>query len=105
MNREKRRARIAFLFNHDATHQIAHSAGVLKEYALANPFHHVIALVADSSISEKVRAMVGAEAGALVDWHELFLPRWQQLALAPLNAIAPAYRIARLRQHLDVRRG
>lgn len=92
--------RIGFLFNHDASHQIAHSVGVMREYTLSTPDHEVVAVVRDAEMAATISVLVGPEAAAKIIWHELSLPDWEKKLLAPLNLVAPVYRIARLRRHL-----
>jgi len=94
--------RIGFLFNHDAAHQIAHTAGVMRAYALAQPRDEVLAIVGTPAIASTVAALVGEDVAPHLRWHELSLPMWEKALLAPINRIAPVYRLARLRRHLDV---
>ncbi|CAN5169223.1 glycerophosphotransferase [soil metagenome] len=90
--------RIGFLFNHDAAHQVAHSAGIMTAYARANPDDTVVALV-----SPKLRQAVESLANkARVEWVD-FRPGAMARRLAPLfDRVAPFSRKAALPANLDV---
>ncbi|GLS98727.1 glycerophosphotransferase [Sphingobium jiangsuense] len=102
MTEAKAARRIAFLFNHDAAHQIAHTAGVMRAYALAQPQDEVLAIVGTPTIAATVAALVGEDVALCLHWHELSLPDLEKALLAPVNKLAPVYRLARLRRHLDL---
>jgi hypothetical protein len=99
MSQPPERRRVAFLFNHDTAHQYSHSAGVMREYLQQAPDDEVVAVVRDAEVAAIVATMTGPEAASRITWHELLLPGWQQALLAPLNRLAPVYRLARLRRH------
>jgi hypothetical protein len=90
--------RIGFLFNHDAAHQVAHSAGIMLGYAAKNPAHTVVALV-----SPALRLTLAELAGtARVEWVD-FRPGRIARAVAPLfDRVAPFSRKAALSANLEL---
>jgi hypothetical protein len=92
--------KVGFLFNHDALHQIRHTAPVIAEIVR---FPHVEAVVLTSSPAQEaqVRALLGPAASAV---------RFVALGVGPLAAgldrllrfVAPFRRIATLRENLPV---
>lgn len=93
------RARILFLFNHDAAHQAAHIAGIMESLAITGQRTECFAGVAGPAIEAELRKMVSDDAAKAIKWKDLSLPAVTNAMLAPLNAILPARRLARLRHH------
>jgi hypothetical protein len=90
--------RIGFLFNHDAAHQVAHSAGIMTAYAERNPGDTVVALVSPT-LQVAVEKLAG---GARVEW-VVFRPGPVARAVAPLfDRVAPFSRKAALADNLEV---
>lgn len=96
------RQRILFLFNHDAAHQAAHIAGIAAALALRQPNIEVIAATGTPAIAATVRRIVPQAAHDAINWLDLSLPGWLDTALAPVNAVAPARRLARLRHNVGL---
>ena len=92
------RRRCIFLFNHDAAHQTAHSAGIMAVLARQYPFIEVVAAVGSAAIENHVRSLVRDTDANLVTFVDLSLPRRTDRLLSPPNAIFPAKRLARLRR-------
>lgn len=97
----KNKRRILFLFNHDAAHQAAHIAGLAAELALRDQ-HHVIIAYGTPIIRACLENLIPAAAASQMDWQSLALNPWTELALAPLNKLAPIYRLQRLDHHLEL---
>ncbi|MFC4291275.1 hypothetical protein ACFOWX_02485 [Sphingorhabdus arenilitoris] len=87
---------ILFLYNHDAAHQVAHSAGILGELALTCGDRPIIAAFGSAEIKEQVEKLLTQDQVAAVQWVGLSLPSWLNFLLAPLNRFVPARRIMRL---------
>jgi hypothetical protein len=87
---------IIFLFNHDAGHQVAHSAGILGQLALNAPDKSVIAAYSSDMIRGEIEKLLSAAEIAAIHWMDLSLPGWLESLLWPLNKLVPARRIARL---------
>jgi hypothetical protein len=92
-----RAKRIAFLFNHDAQHQIAHSAGILGQLALAQGAFQIIVAYGDDKARVHIERLLPAGAAAHIEWHQLTIPTHLEGPIGLLNAVAPARRLARLR--------
>ncbi|MDB5701605.1 MAG: hypothetical protein JWL66_1804 [Sphingomonadales bacterium] len=89
--------KIGFLFNHDAAHQVAHSVGIMRAYAVKNPHDIVVALVSPA-LRDTVRALAN---DASVEWVD-FRPGPTAQALAPVfDRIAPFSRKAALAANLE----
>ncbi len=88
-----------FLFNHDAPHQVAHLAGIVRETALGRPDVESCVAVGTPAIAARLRALLGPDATARATWLDIGLPGWMDAALAVPNMLAPVKRIARLDHH------
>lgn len=90
--------RIGFLFNHDALHQISHSAPVIAALA-DDPRAQVTVLTSSAAQEARVRALIGVAAE-----HVTFVPltvgRVARVLDAALRWVAPFRRIAVLRENL-----
>ena len=89
---------LLFLFNHDATHQLAHTAGILKVLALRDVDRPLVCAYGNSAIAQGVRSMIGEEAAKRILWFDLSLPR-PGLLTRLINRVAPAERLKRLTHH------
>ncbi len=92
-----RRAKVLFLFNHDAAHQSAHIAGIMDSLALARPDIEVFAGVGSPEIEREVRRLVSGDQQSTIRWADLSLGEFANTALSLPNRIFPARRLARLR--------
>lgn len=90
---------IGFLFNHDALHQIRHSAPVIAEL-LAFPDVRVVVLTSSSAQEEEVRALLG-DAAAHVRFTSLSVGMAARMLDRALGLVVPFRRIAMLRENLD----
>lgn len=89
---------LLFLFNHDATHQLAHTAGIVKVLALRAMDRPIVCAYGNSAIAQGLRSMLGEEAARRVLWFDLSLPR-PDIVTRLINRIAPAERLKRLTHH------
>jgi len=92
-------ARILFLFNHDAPHQVGHVGRIVRSLHEARPDLLITCATGTDAIRERVRLLVGEAAAAQVEWLDIGLPEWMDAALALPNLLAPVKRLARLRWH------
>ena len=88
-----------FLFNHDAAHQVAHSAGLAGALALHSSNQPVVIAYASEQIRTEVEKLLSPVQVARITWFDLRLPGWLYKTLSPLNRFLPARRIARLYWH------
>ena len=92
--------KIGFLFNHDALHQVRHSAPIIG--ALVPDARAEVTVLTSSAAQEaEVRAIIGAQAAAAVHFERLSIGRTARLMDAALRWIAPFRRIAVLRENLS----
>ncbi|BBC72986.1 conserved hypothetical protein [Altererythrobacter sp. B11] len=97
-------ARVCFLFNHDQSHQIAHSLPIALELA-ARGTHEVVLAAGSAPLAERLRQMAGA-AGGRARIVELGLTRpLSRFAAASLQGLIPARKILLYRDNLDFFRG
>lgn len=52
-------AKILFLFNHDAAHQVAHLGGVVRTMRMTRPDAQIICATATPGIRERLRHLLG----------------------------------------------
>jgi hypothetical protein len=90
---------VIFLYNHDAAHQVAHSAGVAGALALDACGLQVVAATANPMIRAELKKLLSTEQIAALIWLDLSLPSWLQMLLAPFNRLVPIRRLARLYWH------
>jgi hypothetical protein len=90
--------RIGFLFNHDALHQVRHSAPVIAEL-VRFPDVEVRVLTSSPAQEREVRALIG-EAAARVRFHTLLPGRIAALLDRLLGQVAPFRRVAVLKRNV-----
>ena len=95
-------ARVLFLFNHDAPHQVAHLAGVAGATATHHPELDCTIAYASERIRQQVAAIVGDEAVEKLTFVQLRLPAWLRPFAGMLDRILPATRLLRLRSNLQL---
>lgn len=88
-----------FLFNHEAAHQVAHSAGIAGALASSHSIGHVIAATSNLQIKSELEKLLSADELAALTWLDLSLPSWLHMMLGPLNRLVPIHRLARLYWH------
>jgi hypothetical protein len=92
--------KIGFLFNHDALHQVRHTAPVIAELA-RNPAASVSVLTSSPAQEAEVRALLGEQA-AVVRFVALTIGPVARTLDAGLHWIAPFRRLAMLRENLAI---
>lgn len=93
-------ARICFLFNHDQTHQIAHSLPIALALA-ENGQHEIVLAVADDKIEARIRTLAG-DALARISLVTLEISGRIDAALTNiLGNVVPARKILLYRNNLD----
>lgn len=95
---ERSSVRIGFLFNHDAAHQVAHSAGIMLLYAAENPNETIVALVSPA-LKEAVRPLLG---DARVEWIDFGVGLFTRMLAPIFDRIAPFSRKAALSANLEI---
>lgn len=91
--------KIFFLFNHDAPHQVAHLAGIVRAMTVERPDLDTRVAVGTPVIAARLREILGDRVSASVTWIDLALPRWMEATLSLPNRLAPIKRIMRLDHH------
>lgn len=94
---------VVFLFNHDATHQLAHTAGILRALGQKDTDFPLVCAFGTQAIGQGVREILGEEVASRISWFDLSLRRAGPM-LTLVNRIAPTERMARLKQHADALR-
>ncbi|WP_267395952.1 MULTISPECIES: hypothetical protein [unclassified Sphingomonas] len=92
--------KIGFLFNHDALHQVRHTAPVIAELA-RNPAASVSVLTSSPAQEAEVRALLGEQA-AVVRFVALTIGPVARTIDAGLHWIAPFRRVAMLRENFAI---
>jgi hypothetical protein len=90
---------ILFLFNHDAPHQVAHLAGIVRTMMQDHPDLILTCAVGTPDISRRLRALLPEHLPGRLGWLDLGLPIWEDVPLSLIDGVAPARRIARLNHH------
>lgn len=90
------KARILFLYNHDAAHQVAHSIGIAA--VLAEHYLEIETTIAYGSqtIRSEIEKHLVPDDIARLTWLDLGLSKLANSLLAPLNRLFPARRLGRL---------
>jgi hypothetical protein len=88
--------RVIFLFNHEAAHQVAHSAGIAGALATSPFAPQVIAATGNAETRGALEALLSPEQREAIIWLDLSLPHWLHRLLIPLNRLMPIHRLARL---------
>jgi hypothetical protein len=96
------RARVGFLFNHDATHQVAHSAPTINALLDFHSNVEIEVLVTSEALLSAVRAVCGADAIDRCCVVRLSLPEWQQSLARVIDAAVPLSRIETLLYNQDL---
>ena len=86
--------RVAFLFNHDQIHQVAHSLPVALALAELAPDIQILLLPTNTAVEAEVVRLAGGRLGGNVSLHPLRLNRLRSRVLAALtDPFAPASKI------------
>lgn len=85
---------LLFLFNHDAVHQVAHLAAIVRSLSTLLPSVRVRCATSSIDIQEHLGRLLGPEVISKVEWLSLSLPPWLERVLTIPNHIAPIRRMA-----------
>jgi len=91
-----KRRHIAFLYNHEAGHQVRHSAAVIPEFIRRYPDIDITILGTSESLLDIVREVVGPEIGRKCSFVKLKIPAWHNPFVRLADAILPFSRIDHL---------
>jgi len=91
-------AKILFLFNHDAAHQVAHLGGIVRWMRNARPDLRIICATGVTSIRHCLERLLG-EAANRIEWLDLALPPWLDRFAALPDKLAPVRRLMMLDHH------
>lgn len=91
--------RVGFLFNHEALHQIAHSAPIAFELAALDSAIEVLLIATSTAQYEHLRTLAARHPGSRCQLIQLELPAAWALAAPLLDPLMPYRRIAMLRAH------
>lgn len=91
--------RIAFLYNHDATHQVGHSASIIPALLDQYPGIEITILASSERLLDEATAICGAAAAKKCRIVKLDIPRWHRPFLAAADALMPLSRIDYLRHN------
>jgi hypothetical protein len=97
--------RIGFLFNHDALHQVAHSAPLIAELKDQHPELDISVLASSNAQMEAIRGYVPDAMRDRITWIRLRLPQAARWVERFARYLGPFRRIAILRSNLDLLRG
>lgn len=100
-----RPAHVGFLFNHDATHQVAHAAPTAYALARRHPDIRVTLFASSPAHIEAARRCADPPDRALCEELLLTLPPWQRALAGGVDAVASASRYLTLRANLETFRG
>jgi hypothetical protein len=95
--------RVGFLYNHDAAHQVRHSAAVITPLARAVPDIEITVLAASHALMEAAKAVVAPQTPCR--FVRLDVPAWHKPFLRAGNAVMPAERLDRLHANRALLRG
>ena len=90
---------ILFLFNHDAPHQVAHTATIARALVELKPSQRVTCATGTPAIRFHLESILGAETARAIDWLNIALPPALEAVLEPVNRLAPIKRLLRLDHH------
>ena len=93
-------ARVLFLFNHDAPHQVAHLAGVAAATARLHKQLECTVAYASDRIRKQIEQIIGTEVLNSLIFVPLNISGWRSNIAAALDRILPATRLLRLRSNL-----
>lgn len=93
--------RIGFLYNHEAAHQVRHSAGVIAPLSRA-PGVEITVLATSAALMEAVRALVPGDTSCV--YRRLDPPRWRRPIVRAGNLFMPFERLDNLFTHRELLR-
>jgi hypothetical protein len=95
--------RIAFLFNHDQVHQVAHSLPVALALASRPDAPEIVLLTANDAMTGEIMRLAGDRIGGRLALRQIGLTSLSSRALATLlDPVLPARKVLLYRDHLDL---
>jgi len=94
--------KIAFLYNHEAGHQVRHSAVVIPALVARHPGAEVTVLATSDMLLSTVRDICGPEIESKVRFMKLETPAWHKPFARILDAALPFSRLDQLYSNRDV---
>ena len=94
--------KIGFIYNHEVPHQVAHTAPILKELLLRYPELDIDVLASTEEQTQLVKSGLGPELVKKTGFIDLEVGKADRGVLKAANAVAPARRIAILKNNLDI---
>jgi hypothetical protein len=88
--------KVAFLYNHEATHQVRHSAPVISALVTHHPSIDVTVLASSDVLLEDVRAVCGLNIESRVSFVKLSIPAWHKPLIRVFDQVAPFGRLDQL---------
>lgn len=88
--------RIAFLYNHDAAHQVRHSAIVIPQILERHGDIDITVLGSSKDILSAVREVCGPDIESRIEIVELSRPKWRRFIGRILDGVAPFSRLDHL---------
>jgi len=96
---QRPRTRIAFLYNHEAAHQVAHSASVITALLAQSPALDISILATSDVLINAVKAICGSDIESRCRIIKLAVPAWHRPFLRAIDSIAPLSRVDYLRSN------
>ncbi|MSO73510.1 MAG: hypothetical protein EXQ84_07930 [Rhodospirillaceae bacterium] len=90
------RTKVGFLYNHDAGHQVRHSAAVIPALLAGHPAIEITVLATSDARLEAVRGVSGTEAGKRCKFVRLDIPAWHKPIAQLLDTVMPFSRLDHL---------
>ncbi len=90
------RTKVGFLYNHDAGHQVRHSAAVIPALLAGHPAFEITVLATSDALLEAVRGVCGADARERCKFVRLDIPGWHKPVARVLDAVLPFSRLDQL---------
>jgi len=94
--------KIGFIYNHEASHQVAHTAPILKEMLRRHPDLNIDVLTSTEEQKLLVKSGLSEELCKHTNFVDLDVGKTDRGLLRAANAIAPARRIMVLKQNLEL---
>jgi CDP-glycerol glycerophosphotransferase (TagB/SpsB family) len=93
--------RIAFLFNHDQIHQVAHSLPIALALARSSYQGEIIVATTTPRLAQEVRHLGGTLIGSRISHIELGLSGTSRFLVNVLGSLVPAHKVLVYRDNLD----
>ncbi|MCC8997400.1 MAG: CDP-glycerol glycerophosphotransferase family protein [Nitrosomonas sp.] len=102
MNQLSKQLRIGFLFNHDASHQVAHIAPIIDKLISLNSHYKVVAMVTSDLLYESLMEIVESRDNPNFEIKKLETPKYLLRLFKIANTVAPVQRLYVLYHYLSI---